>query len=81
MSDSDHWMYEREEEPNPFASRIAEFVKHYDGVNVLLRNRDEVGKFYIPDINNQRVVKDDFAGDRAPAHYHHNWRFNNAYGK
>jgi len=60
---------------------LAQFIKHYDGVHVLLRNRDEVGNVYIPDLNKARVVADDFAGDRIPAHYHHNWRFNNVYNK
>jgi hypothetical protein len=50
-------------------------------VHVLLRNRAEVGNTYVPDQNNARVVRDDFAGDRIPAHYHHNWRFNKAYEK
>lgn len=60
---------------------MAEFIKHYDGVHVLLRNRDEVGNVYIPDLNKARVVADDIAGDRIPAHYHHNWRFSNVYNK
>ncbi len=36
----DHWVYELENEVNPYASRIANFVRHYDGVNVLLKNRE-----------------------------------------
>jgi len=68
-----------ENEVNPYASRIANFVRHYDGVHVLLKNRSEVGEVFIPDLNLARVERDDFPGDRAPAHYYHNWRFNNPY--
>jgi len=35
-----HWLYEREEAQNPFAYRLAEFIRHYDGVHVLLKNRE-----------------------------------------
>ena len=48
---------------------------------MLLKNRDEVGNHYIPDLNKARVVPDDFAGAVSPAHYHHNWRFNGIYQK
>lgn len=34
---------------------------------------------FIPDLNNARVNKEDFPGDHSPAHYYHNWRFNNPY--
>lgn len=56
-------------------------MRHYDGVHVLLKNRDEVGNFFVPDQNNARVPREDFPSDRSPAHYHHNWRFNNVYQK
>lgn len=75
----DHWVYESDEEVNTYASRIANFVRHYDGVNVLLKNRAEVGEVFVPDLNLARVERDDFAGDKTPAHYYHNWRFNNPY--
>ena len=74
-------MYESQEEHNPYAYRLAEFIKHYDGVHILLKNRDEVGNFFIPDNPHTRIPREDFASDRTPAHYHHNWRFNNAYQK
>lgn len=66
---------------NPFAYRVANFLRHYDGVHVLLANRAEVGEHYVPDINNARTPREDFAGDRIPPHYYHNWRFNNVYQK
>ena len=50
-------------------------------MHVLLRKRGEVGNVYVPDLNKARVVAEDFAGDRIPAHYHHNWRFNNVHSK
>lgn len=56
-------------------------MRHYDGVHVLLKSRDEVGSHFIPDINNARTPKEDFPSDRTPAHYYHNWRFNNVYQK
>lgn len=73
-----HWIYEREEEINSFAWRMAQFLKHYDGVHVLLQNRDEVGKVYIPDHQEARTPRP-VAADIKPAHYYHNWRFNNVY--
>lgn len=53
-----HWIYEREDEINPYAWRIAHFLKHYDGVNVLLQSRDELGKYYVPDLHLARVPRD-----------------------
>ncbi len=76
---SDHWVYELEDEVNTYASRIANFARHYDGVHVLLKNREEVGSTFIPDLNLAKVERDDFPGDKQPAHYYHNWRFNNPY--
>lgn len=55
-----HWIYELNDEINPYASRMAQFAKHYDGVHPLLVNRDEVGEFYVPDINGARDPKEDF---------------------
>jgi hypothetical protein len=34
---------------------------------------------FIPDLNQARINKEDFPGDHSPAHYYHNWRFNNPY--
>ena len=76
-----HWVYERDEEVNAFGSRIAHFLKHYDGVHTLLQSRDEVGRTYIPDLHRGRDPQPDYADDVRPAHYYHNWRFNNVYNK
>ena len=35
-----HWVYELEDEINPYASKMSKFLKHYDGVHVLLKNRE-----------------------------------------
>lgn len=74
-----HWVYELEDEVNPYAWRMKQFLKHYDGVHVLLKNRSEVGEFFVPDIANERLPREDFPTDRTPAHYYHNWRFRNPY--
>lgn len=57
---------------------MAQFLKHYDGVHVLLQNRDEVGKVYIPDLHEARNPRP-VPAEITPAHYYHNWRFNNVY--
>lgn len=48
---------------------------------MLLKNRAEVGGTTIPDIANARNPRDEVAGEYQPAHYYHNWRFNNVYNK
>jgi hypothetical protein len=55
------------------------FIQRYDGVHNLLYDRDEVGKYFIPDKPNSRNKSDWEYADYSPAHYHHNWRFNNVY--
>lgn len=44
-----HWIYERQDLINPYAWRMAHFLKHYDGVHTLLQSREEVGQKYVPD--------------------------------
>lgn len=73
-----HWVYEREEDVNPFAWRLAHFLKNYDGVHTLLKNREEVGRYYVPDVPNRNIPKE-MPDDRTPGHYYHNWRFENVY--
>jgi len=51
----------------------------YDGVNVLLKDRSEVGKHFIPSIPNSKENSDYLYGETSPAHLHHNWRYNNIY--
>lgn len=35
-----HWIYDREDDINPYAHRIAHFLRHYDGVHTLLQSRE-----------------------------------------
>jgi len=53
----------------------------YDGVHLLLKDRSEVGKYFIPDRPNSRNRNDWEYSDYSPAHLHHNWRFSNVYDK
>ena len=51
----------------------------YDGVNVLLKNRSELGKYFAPEIPGTKKSAEHVHGDFSPSHLHHNWRFNNIY--
>ena len=57
------------------------FIQRYDGVHNLLYDRDEVGKYFVPDKPNSRNKSEWEYADYSPAHYHHNWRVNNVYEK
>lgn len=57
---------------------MAQFLQHYDGVHVLLTSRDEIGRTYIPDLQEARTPRP-VPAEIQPAHYYHNWRFNNVY--
>ena len=52
-----------------------------DGVHVLLKDRSEVGKFFVPSVSNSKVNADHLYGEASPSHIHHNWRFNDIYEK
>lgn len=52
----------------------------WDGVHVLLKDRSEIGKFFIPDIKNSRKNDSEYIySDYTPTHLHHNWRYSNIY--
>lgn len=69
-----HWVYEDPELSDEFAKYSVDFLAKYDGVHTLLKNRTEVvNRTAIPCIPHERVEK--LTGEYAPAHYHHNWRF------
>lgn len=53
----------------------------YDGVHLLLKDRSEVGKYFIPDRPHSRNKSDWEYADYSPAHLHHNWRFSDVYDK
>jgi len=61
------------------ARKLLQFLTNYDGVHVLLQNRSEVGKAFIPDRVNSRNKSDHVYSDYSPAHLHHNWRFSKIY--
>ena len=49
----------------------------YDVVNVLLKDRSEVGKAFVQSIPYTKVDPDYLYSESSPAHYHHNWRYSN----
>lgn len=75
-----HWVYDFENEARVTASKLNKFLTSYDGVHVLLKDRTEVGKFFISDRKFSRTHDPKWIyGDYTPTHLHHNWRFNNIY--
>lgn len=74
-----HWMYELEHYAFPLSRKFVKFLSMYDGVHILLKNRSEIGEYFIPDIPNSRRDPDHIYRDYSPAHLHHNWRFSNVY--
>lgn len=72
--EANHWLYEDEALGAEADAALARFLAHFDGVNVLLHDRQEVqDRVGLPSIPHER--KDMHSGKIAPAHYHHNWRF------
>eukprot|EP00825_Cyclidium_porcatum_P010953 TRINITY_DN15595_c0_g1_i1.p1 TRINITY_DN15595_c0_g1~~TRINITY_DN15595_c0_g1_i1.p1 ORF type:complete len:262 (+),score=40.19 TRINITY_DN15595_c0_g1_i1:178-963(+) len=71
-----HWIYEFPESSWVVHKKILKFLTMYDGVHVLLKDRSEIGKFFIPDIKQGRKNKQQGFTDYSPSHIHHNWRFN-----
>lgn len=51
----------------------------FDGVHSLLKDRSEIGNYFVPDVRNSRKDSDWVYSDYSPAHLHHNWRFSNIY--
>ena len=49
----------------------------YDGVHVLLKDRSEIGKFFVESVPNSKKDSDHLYGETSPAHYEHNWRYSN----
>jgi len=62
-----------------FLKKISRFLSRYDGVHTLLKDRSEIGNYFIPDIPNSRRDPDHIHRDYSPAHLHHNWRFSTIY--
>jgi hypothetical protein len=57
------------------------FIRLYDGAHTLLKNRSEIGNYYIPDRQKGRINGDYIYSDYKPEHLHHNWRYSNVYDK
>lgn len=59
-------------------SRFSNWLKHKDGVHVLLSDRSEIGWYAIPERTG--INKDiAFATEYTPEHVHHNWKHTNVY--
>lgn len=74
-----HWMYESEHYTFPLSRKLTKFLRLYDGVHVLLKDRTEIGNYFIPDLPYSRKDSDHIHRDYSPAHLHHNWRFSTIY--
>ena len=73
-------MYDFEHSEFVASRKILKFITMWDGVHVLLKDRTEIGNFFIPDMKNSRKDDSDHVySDYTPAHYHHNWRYSNIY--
>lgn len=68
-----------EDEKLTLMVRFNNFLKNYDGVNVLLHDRSEVGRVYIPERYSKIGDHIPFATEYTPEHVHHNWKFTDAY--
>lgn len=75
-----HWVYDFEQSEFVTSRKILKFLTMFDGVHVLLKDRSEIGNYFIPDIKNSRKNDSDYIySDYSPAHLHHNWRYSNIY--
>jgi hypothetical protein len=68
-------MYDFPEYAFTLGHKFTRFLSHKDGVHTLLYDRSEVGKYSIPDRLGSRNDPNHILGDYIPAHYHHNWRY------
>ena len=73
-----HWLHEHKAgEPDLLRSYMARWLKNHDGVNVLLRNRTEVGSVFIPDRGQD--LKAGAGGEYIPEHVHHDYKNTDVY--
>lgn len=61
-------------------SRITRWLKHKDGVHVLLADRSEVGWYAVPE-RESRSFGAQYSTEFVPEHVHHNYKFTDAYVK
>ena len=83
--DTDCHNLHESEHVTSIARRLAEFYRWFDGVNLLLKDRSEIGKVSVPirgrtDLLANEVKYLDEVGDgtiakMVPVHRHHNWGF------
>jgi len=60
---------------------IIRFLTMYDGVHVLLKDRSEIGNYFVQAIPYTKNDPNHMYGEYSPAHLHHNWRFSDIYEK
>lgn len=73
-SEENHWMYENSDLTQKTLQKLVSFLVNHDGVNIQLKNKDEMlERVEVRTINKMRV---DGKERVVPEHYHHNWRFN-----
>jgi hypothetical protein len=74
-------MYDFPDYSFALSRKMTKFLRMYDGVHVLLQDRSEVGKYFIPDRIYSRNDPNYVYQDYSPAHHHHNWRYTDVYSK
>lgn len=75
-----HWLHE---EPNELAvwklaNRMSNWLRWYDGCNVLLANKTEVGWYHLPD-RGFDIETNTRHGEYIPEHVHHNYLHSDVY--
>lgn len=74
-----HWIYDFEQQSFTLDRKWSKFLSMWDGVHVLLKDKSEVGNYFIPDRIGSRNDGAHVYSDYSPSHYHHNWRYSNIY--
>ena len=62
-------------------SRMTNWIRHKDGVHVLLADRSEVGWYGIPERYCKIGDEINFACEYTPEHVHHNYKYTKAYAE
>ena len=75
-----HWLHETKDKKELFhlSNKMWRWLKFKDGVHVLLGDRTEVGKFYIPDRGNDPIAGTGQA-EIIPEHVHYDYKNTNVY--
>lgn len=82
---SNHWLHETEH-AKTISRRIGQFYKWYDGVDLQLNDRSEIGKLAVPVRSRESLTEEEMkelveVGNPqipkiVPIHRHHNWAYN-----